>query len=69
MLLGLFKMTPEEAQEAFFNTYSAVFEDDSYLPEQRAIRLESSIRELLRIKGLLETVKLSDNAFRDTCKV
>lgn len=60
-------MTVEEAQEAFFNLYTAVYAES--LPTKRAEKLEASIKDLVANPkyNISQTAKLIDQ--RDGCKV
>jgi hypothetical protein len=53
-------MSVEEAQEAFYDLYTAVFKNKKDSPEKRALTLENEIKKLLDALKLPHTTRMSD---------
>jgi hypothetical protein len=53
-------MSVEDAQEAFYNVYTAMFKNDRDSPEIRARTLEKEIKKLLDAHNMAHTIRMSD---------
>jgi hypothetical protein len=62
-------MSVEEAQEAFYDVYTAVFKNETESLETRALVLENEIKKLLDARKLPHTTRMSDFCSPGSSKV
>jgi len=62
-------MSVEDAQETFYNVYTAVFKNDRDSPETRSLSLGNEIKKLLDAHNMAYTTRMSEFSSSDSAKM